>query len=93
MIAALPSLTALLRRSLGRLGPDETPFGDDNSLKSGEALLKRKRLKVAIFAILIGLVSAAIDLPLPAEDFYRVMRAQLRERLDAAGQHNRQRFD
>lgn len=80
MIAALPSLTALLRRSLGRLGPDEPPFGDDNSLKSGEALLKRKRLKVAIFAILIGLVSAAIDLPLPAEDSFRAARAQLRTR-------------
>jgi EAL domain-containing protein (putative c-di-GMP-specific phosphodiesterase class I)/CHASE2 domain-containing sensor protein len=80
MIAALPSLSALLRRSLGRSAPEEPNAGDDNTLKSGEALLKRKRLKVAIFAILFGLVSAAIDLPLPAEDAFRAARAQLRSR-------------
>ena len=80
MIAALPSLTALLRRSLGRSGPEEPQLGDDNALKSGEALLKRKRVKVAIFAILFGLLSAVIELPLPAEDGFRAARAQLRAR-------------
>jgi EAL domain-containing protein (putative c-di-GMP-specific phosphodiesterase class I)/CHASE2 domain-containing sensor protein len=80
MIAALPSLSALLRRSLGRSAPEEPNAGDDNALKSGEALLKRKRIKVAIFAIVFGLVSAAIELPLPAEDAFRAARAQLRTR-------------
>ncbi|WP_273675330.1 EAL domain-containing protein [Erythrobacter fulvus] len=53
---------------------------EENALNSGAGLLRRKRLKVAIFAILFGLVSAAIDLPLPAEDFYRAVRAELRSR-------------
>lgn len=48
--------------------------------QSGGALLRRKRAKVAVLAILFGLVSAAIELPLPAEDFYRAARAQLRSR-------------
>lgn len=60
--------------------PGENPSGDDNPLNSGEAFLRRKRLKVAIFAILFGLVSAAIELPLPAEDAFRAVRAQLRMR-------------
>jgi diguanylate cyclase len=80
MIATLPSLKALLRRSRGRPDLEEPPSGEDNALKSGEALLKRKRIKVAIFAILFGLISAAIGLPLPAEDAFRVARAQLRTR-------------
>ena len=80
MIATLPSLAGLLRRSLRRSGPPEPPIGDDNTLKSGEALLKRKRIKVAMFAIVFGLLSAAIDLPLPAEDAFRAARAQLRTR-------------
>ncbi|WP_158094102.1 EAL domain-containing protein [Erythrobacter tepidarius] len=42
--------------------------------------MRRKRVKVAIFAILFGLVSAAIDLPLPLEDGFRAVRAQLRSR-------------
>ena len=53
---------------------------EDNVLKSGEALLRRKRIKVAVFAILFGIVSAAIELPLPVEDAYRAVRAQLRSR-------------
>jgi EAL domain-containing protein (putative c-di-GMP-specific phosphodiesterase class I)/CHASE2 domain-containing sensor protein len=80
MIAKLPSLTALLRRSRGRPDLEEPPVGEDNALKSGETLLKSKRMKVAIFAILFGLISAAIELPLPAEDAFRVARAQLRTR-------------
>jgi len=80
MIATLPSLKALLRRSRGRPDLEEPPSGEDNAPKSGEALLKRKRMKVAIFAILFGLISAALELPLPAEDAFRVARAQLRTR-------------
>jgi len=80
MIAGLPSLTGLLRRSLGRTGPVLPELGDDKTLNSGESLLRRKRLKVAVFAILFGLVSAVIDLPLPAEDTLRLARAHLRMR-------------
>lgn len=80
MIAGLPSLSGLLRRSRGRPGIDEPEAGADKTLKSGENLLRRKRIKVAIFAILFGLVSAAIDLPLPAEDTLRLARTQLRMR-------------
>jgi len=46
----------------------------------GAALLRRKRAKVAILAVLFGVVSAVIELPLPAEDFYRAVRAELRSR-------------
>ncbi|MFN7159578.1 MAG: CHASE2 domain-containing protein, partial [Erythrobacter cryptus] len=80
MIAGLPSLSALLRRSRGQpviLAPDP---GEATTLNSGESLLRRKRLKVAVFAILFGLVSAAIELPLPLEDGFRAARAQLRTR-------------
>lgn len=80
MIAGLPSLSGLLRRNRGRSGFDEPDLGDEKTLNAGEALLRRKRVKVAIFAILFGLVSAAIDLPLPAEDGFRAVRAQIRTR-------------
>jgi EAL domain-containing protein (putative c-di-GMP-specific phosphodiesterase class I)/CHASE2 domain-containing sensor protein len=80
MIATLPSPKALLRRSRGRPDLEEPPSGEDNAPKSGEALLKRKRMKVAIFAILFGLISAVIGLPVPAEDAFRAARAQLRTR-------------
>jgi len=80
MIAGLPSLTGLLRRNRGVPGDADPLEGEDNSLSSGETLLKRKRLKVAIFAIILGLISAAIELPLPAEDAFRLAKAQLRMR-------------
>ena len=80
MIAGLPSLTGLLRRSRGSAGVDDPVNGEDISLSSGETLLKRKRIKVAILAIIFGLVSAAIELPLPAEDAFRLAKAQLRMR-------------
>ncbi|MFN3475775.1 MAG: EAL domain-containing protein [Blastomonas sp.] len=80
MIAGLPTLSALLGRSRGRLGPVEPDAGEDKTLKSGEHLLRRKRIKIAIIAIMLGVVSAAIDLPLPAEDALRLARAQLRMR-------------
>lgn len=48
--------------------------------RSGGTLLRRKRVKVAVLAMLFGLVSAVVDLPLPLEDLYRAARAQLRAR-------------
>ncbi len=59
---------------------DEPEAREDKTLKSGENLLRRKRLTVAIFAIIFGIVSAVIELPLPAEDGFRAVRAQLRTR-------------
>lgn len=47
---------------------------------SGARLLRTKRTRVAIWAVIIGLVAGAIDLPLPAEDFYRAVRALARTR-------------
>lgn len=41
-------------------------------------MLRKKRLKIAIAAILFGLVSSVIEMPLPLEDLYRAARAQLR---------------
>ncbi|MEQ5786851.1 EAL domain-containing protein [Erythrobacter sp. NFXS35] len=80
MSSSLASLKAFLRRNSGDTGVVHDEPGDQAYLNPGEALLKRKRIKVAIFAILFGLVSAAIDLPLPAEDGFRIVRAKLRER-------------
>jgi EAL domain-containing protein (putative c-di-GMP-specific phosphodiesterase class I)/CHASE2 domain-containing sensor protein len=47
---------------------------------SGARLLRSKRMRVAIWAVMFGLVAAVIDLPLPAEDFYRAVRAIVRTR-------------
>lgn len=80
MIAGLPTLSGLLRRRRGGIDLLAVDQVDGKSLNSGESLLRRKRLKVAIFAILLGVVSAAIELPLPAEDAFRAARAQLRTR-------------
>jgi diguanylate cyclase len=41
---------------------------------SGE-LIRRKRLKVAVLAAALGLISAAIDMPMPAEEWLRSARA------------------
>lgn len=47
---------------------------------SGSALLRRKRAWVAGCALLFGAIAGLIDLALPAEDFYRAVRAELRSR-------------
>jgi EAL domain-containing protein (putative c-di-GMP-specific phosphodiesterase class I)/CHASE2 domain-containing sensor protein len=80
MIASLASLRGFLRRIAGGAAALRDDPEDKDAIKSGEALLKRKRLKVAVLAILFGLGSAAIDLPLPAEDAFRGIRAQMRSR-------------
>ena len=80
MIAGLPSITGLLRRGRGDVGVVNPLDDEDISRSSGEKLLKRKRLKIAILAIIFGLVSAAIELPLPAEDMFRLSKSWLRMR-------------
>lgn len=80
MIASLKSLADRMRRSFGSSAGQETVLKAKLERRSGADLLRRKRLKVAVMAILFGVVSAAIDLPLPAEDALRLARAQLRTR-------------
>lgn len=69
-----------LRRAAGSSGDQAPDLPLQFEHRSGRDLLHRKRLKVALMAILFGLVSAVIELPLPAEDFYKAARAQLRTR-------------
>ncbi len=88
MIAWFTSLADRMRHAFGISGgvfagvsgAEVAELQTENTRSSGEGLLRRKRFKVALAAILIGLLSAAIDLPLPAEDFYRAMRAEVRSR-------------
>lgn len=80
MIASLQSLAGRFRRSFGQTRPDAAPLRPVRRRGPGGDLLRRKRLKVAVGAILFGLVSAIVNLPLPAEDLYRAARAQLRSR-------------
>jgi len=80
MIASLVSLSAFLRRSLGLAETGPSAPANQKSVESGEGLLRRKRTKVAILAILFGIVSSVIELPMPVEDGFRAARAQLRLR-------------
>lgn len=80
MIASLKSLADRMRHSFGSPGEEETVLKDRTERRSGADLLRRKRVKVAIMAILFGVGAAAIELPLPAEDALRLARAQLRVR-------------
>lgn len=65
-------------RPLAREGASEAK--PEMVLKAGSSasLIKRKRIKIAVIAGLLGLISAAIDLPLPLEGTYRSLRAQVR---------------
>lgn len=80
MIAWFSALAARMRRGPAAGGVEDAVFRNELASHAGADLLRRKRLKVAIFAIGFGIFSAAIDLPLPAEDFYRAVRAELRSR-------------
>jgi len=80
MNGSLQSLADKIRRAFRSAGEDVTGLSHENVLRSGASLLRRKRTKVAVFALLFGVVSALIELPLPAEDFYRAARAELRSR-------------
>lgn len=81
MIRILQSLAGYVRREPRTTGDGVAAVLDgEDALRSGGALLRRKRAKVAAFALLFGLLSGLVDLPLPAEDFYRAVRAELRSR-------------
>ncbi|HSJ77837.1 MAG TPA: CHASE2 domain-containing protein, partial [Erythrobacter sp.] len=82
MLGSITSLAQKLRRGFGPAGG--AAAGIPQLLASNASgvgsLLRRKRAKVAALAILFGMISAAIELPLPAEDFYRAVRAEIRSR-------------
>lgn len=80
MTGALHSLANALRGVIG-FGADEAERRDAaGGRNSNIGVLRRKRIRVAVFAIIFGLVAAVIELPLPAEDFYRAVRAEVRSR-------------
>lgn len=77
----LPSLGQAVRSAIQRLSGRLTRRDSAPPLfeaASSANLIKRKRIKIAVIAGLIGLVSAAIELPLPLEGTYRSLRAQVR---------------
>jgi len=73
-------LAGKLRRAFGMSDEEEAVEKPKDAQQSGAGMLRRKRVKVALAAILFGLFSALVDMPLPAEDLYRAARAQLRVR-------------
>lgn len=81
MPLVLPSLGQAVRSAIQRL-TGRLPRRDSTpplfEAASSANLIKRKRIKIAVIAGLIGLVSAAIELPLPLEGTYRSLRAQVR---------------
>lgn len=78
--ASLQSLADKMRRAFSAGGGERIESKGEIYKDAGANLLRRKRIKVAVLAILFGIVSAVIELPLPAEDLYRAARAELRVR-------------
>jgi len=80
MIGSLHSLADRLRHAFGAAGDEVAGLKQDIARRPGAAMLRGKRIKVALMAVIFGLISAVIELPLPAEDFYRAVRAEVRSR-------------
>ena len=80
MIAWFTSLADRMRHAFGFSGDEVAEIQADSARRTGADMLRRKRAKVAAFAILFGIVSAAIELPLPLEDVYTNARARMRVR-------------
>lgn len=80
MIATINNFAAKWRRMFGFADAKRAVLNPQLVQRSGAELLRRKRMKVAAFAILFGVFAGTIELPLPAEDFYRAVRAQARSR-------------
>ena len=78
MNASFQSLADKIRQALGFSGKEEAVLTQKSARRSAAEMLGKKRVKVAAFAILFGVISALIELPLPAEDAYTAARAQLR---------------
>jgi EAL domain-containing protein (putative c-di-GMP-specific phosphodiesterase class I)/CHASE2 domain-containing sensor protein len=80
MNASFQSLADKIRQALGFSGKEEAVLTQKSARRSAAEMLGKKRVKVAAFAILFGVISALIELPLPAEDAYTAARARLRVR-------------
>lgn len=80
IIASFKSLANRIRRAFGSAGGEVSVSAGELEGRTGTDIVLRKRIKVAVLAIGLGLTSGAIDLPLPAEDAFRVMRAYVRAR-------------
>ncbi|MCZ8369662.1 MAG: EAL domain-containing protein [Porphyrobacter sp.] len=80
MNASFKSLADKMRQALGFSGEEKAVLPQKSARRSAAEQLGKKRVKVAAFAILFGVISALIELPLPAEDAYTAARAQLRVR-------------
>lgn len=80
MIRSLYSLAGKIRRALGPSGKKAAVLKGELHGQPGGVMLRKKRVKIAVLAIVFGLISGSIDLPLPVEDLYRAARAQLRSR-------------
>jgi EAL domain-containing protein (putative c-di-GMP-specific phosphodiesterase class I)/CHASE2 domain-containing sensor protein len=78
MKISFAELTDFFRRALGAGEKEVAVLKPEFAQGSGATLLRRKRVKVAVLAILIGVVSGALTLTLPLEDAFRVGRAYLR---------------
>lgn len=79
MNARLQLMADKMRRALGVSG-EKGAVPAVATRRSAAELLGKKRIRLAIFAILFGVVAAMIELPLPAEDAYTAARARLRIR-------------
>ncbi|MFL0669969.1 MAG: EAL domain-containing protein [Erythrobacter sp.] len=81
MRVTLSSLGQAVRLATQRLkGTRAKPAAEPRLLNAASSgnLIKRKRIKIAVIAALLGLVSATIELPLPLDGTYRSLRAQVR---------------
>ncbi|WP_379921634.1 EAL domain-containing protein [Erythrobacter sp. R86502] len=80
MIGSFNTLAERMRQSLGFAGDEVANLRQEMTQRSGASLLRRKRSKVAALAVVVGVFAAVIDLPLPIEDMYRAVRAEMRSR-------------
>ena len=80
IIASLKSLADRIRRAFGKTGGEVAVSTEELGSRSGTDIVLRKRIKVAALAVALGTVSGLIELPLPAEDAYRNVRAAVRAR-------------
>lgn len=80
MNARLQLMADTMRQTLGMTGRKQAVGLTGTARRSAAELLGKKRMVVATFAVLFGIASAVIELPLPAEDAYTAARAHLRLR-------------
>ena len=75
------SLGQTVRAAMQRLTRSRAPGTEPSMLLKGvtsASLIQKKRIRIALLAAVIGVMSAAIELPLPLEGTYRSLRAQVR---------------